>query len=152
MSLSLFLATAVLALLMAVLPAPAGLHGLREASVVLAFLLAGSTARASGLVLALVFGLLLDCLHHLPLGTVAVPGIMLAALIALLHSALQRRPLTVQASVIMLLALGHALLMHAWLEHVALPAASDVAWMGAILAALLWWPLAMVSAPPDTAL
>ncbi len=139
------------ALIVAAMPAMFALGGLSEAPILLAFVLMGWAAQRGALFAALGLGLLLDCLAHLPLGSMMVPGVVLTLAVALLRPWLARAQLAMQFLVILVAVSACTVAQPHWYAAIDLPAASPN-WVPALVAALLWLPFAVLLAPADTAI
>ncbi len=133
------------------MPGVFALGGLREAPILLAFVLMGWAARRSALFAALGLGLLLDCLAHLPLGSVTIPGITLTLAVALLRPWLARGQLLLQFIVVLIAVSACTVAQPHWYLAIGIPA-TPPNWAPALVAALLWLPFAVLLAPADTAI
>ncbi len=124
---------------------------MRETPVILAFLLMGWAAQRSAIFAALGLGLLLDCLAHLPLGTLSIPGVALTVSIALLLPWLRRGQIAVQFVVVLIAVFAYTVAQAQWDLFTGLPR-GPMSWVPPVLAALLWLPVAALTAPADTAI
>ncbi len=151
MPLIVWILPAFAALVIAALPGVTAGGTLREAPVILAFILLGWAAQRSAIFTALALGLLLDCLGHLPVGTFMIPGLVLTLSVSLLRPWLRRGQTAGQFIVILVAAFSYTVVQPQWHAFMGLPAAS-LSWIPPLLAALLWLPFATLSAPADSAI